>query len=102
MVDGAEKRGHPGGDAIGYEISSNPKKPHRDGAAQVDAFEQLDEARASLGHLGQIFWKRRNEFALSRRGVFDARQSTIRIIVATLAGQPARRFRQDTAHWNRN
>src|SRR5262249_57077966 len=29
MVDGAEQRGHPGGDAIGHEIGANPNKPHR-------------------------------------------------------------------------
>src|SRR6516225_4327640 len=100
MVDGAEKRGYPGGDPIGYEISANPNKPYRYGATQIDAPEQLDDARARLRHFRQMFWQRRHDFAVSRCRVFDPRQSAVCLVVAALTGQPARRFRQYRPHRN--
>src|SRR6516165_10894379 len=40
MIDGAEQRRHPSGDAIGYEICANPNEPHRYGTTQINALEQ--------------------------------------------------------------
>src|SRR5581483_10366828 len=100
MIDRAEQRRYPGGDAIGYEIGADPDKPHRDGTPQIDAPEQFDDARPRLRHFRQIPRQWRYRLAVARGGILDPRQSAIGLIVAALTSEPARRFRQYRAHGN--